>query len=113
MRITNVFTGGSDGYEEEHPKDRKEAFVAEDLVRPAGEEGHSFFKNGTYAQDRGLPGNKCLVLWETMFDTMILEYYRFVHVFIILNDSPHDQGPRVRRIAAACLTSGAECKGDK
>jgi hypothetical protein len=76
MRITNAFHRRSDGYEEEHAKDREETFVAEDLVCPAGEERHSFFKNGTYAQDRGLPGNKCLVLWETMFDTMILEHYR-------------------------------------
>jgi hypothetical protein len=69
---------GSDGYEEEHTKNREEAFVTEDLVRPAGEEGHSFFENGTYAQDCGLPGNKCLVLWAIIFDTMILEHYLFL-----------------------------------
>jgi hypothetical protein len=56
------FTGGSDGYEEKHAKDREETFVAEDLVCPTGEEGYSFFKNGMYAQNRGLPGYKCLVL---------------------------------------------------
>jgi hypothetical protein len=38
---------------------------------PAGEERASFFKDGTYAQACGLPGNKCLVLWEPMFDAII------------------------------------------
>jgi hypothetical protein len=52
-----VFTGGSDGYEEKNTKDREEAFVAEDPVRPAGEERSSLFNNGTYAEDSGLPCN--------------------------------------------------------
>jgi hypothetical protein len=46
------------------------------MVRPAGEEGAPFFKNRTDAQDRCRPDNQCLVFWESLFVTMILEHYQ-------------------------------------
>jgi hypothetical protein len=84
LKLGKVYTDGNYAYYERFSPEvltvtkkntQKIERKHEDLVCPAGKEGYSFFKNGTYAQDRGLPGNKCLVLWETRFDTMILEHY--------------------------------------
>jgi hypothetical protein len=75
--LANIKKRGSEGYKEKHAKDREEVFVVTDMVCPAGEKRVSFFKNGTYVQDCGLPGNKYLVLWAIIFDTMILEHYWF------------------------------------
>jgi hypothetical protein len=71
------FTGGSDGYQEKPSKDRKEASVGEDLVRPVGEEGDTFFRNRVDAKDRCYPNNKCLIFWERMSVPIALEHYPF------------------------------------
>jgi hypothetical protein len=44
MRITSVFTGGIDRYEEKQTKNRKKTSVPENLERPAGEERAAFSK---------------------------------------------------------------------
>jgi hypothetical protein len=43
---------------------------------PISEERDTFFKNGTDAQDRCRSGNKCVVLRESLFNSIILEHYR-------------------------------------
>jgi hypothetical protein len=46
------------------------------MERPISEERDTVFKDSTDAQDRCCPDNKYMVLWESVFDPIILEHYR-------------------------------------
>jgi hypothetical protein len=89
--------GGTDDYEEEQAKDRKETSIVEDVVCAVSEERHTVLEDGTDAQDRCRPNNKRLVFGESVLDTMILEHYQTMNEI----DELQAARSRIRELEAA------------